>query len=148
MELSVRRRRLLEERRKLRKRITSIEVIRIDGGERLLHDIAGSTDGMRGSPGFGAICRNGERLREVVDILEAVFNGKNAFVFRTDLLLEFGLEILADDEHNLAESCAVRVENGIVEDSLSGRTDRIDLLQSAIAGPHACCENYECRFHI
>ena len=61
------------------------------------------------------------------DVLETV----------ADDLAERRLDVVADDEHHLAEPAAQRVEDAVVNDRLAVRADRVHLFQTAIAAAHA-----------
>ncbi len=97
---------------------------------------------MRRAPGLRAAFGHLVGLGQVVQVLVAVIDRDDAGIFRADFLLEFGLEILADDEYDLAETGADGVKDAVVEDCLAGRSDGVDLFQAAIARAHACCEYY------
>ena len=103
---------------------------------------------MRCPPRLRAAFRHLEGRRQVIDILVAILNGKDALVFGANLFLELGLEVLADYEYDLAETGAFGVEHGIVQYGLAGRAHRVYLLQPAVAGSHSCGKNNKCRFHV
>ena len=137
-----------EEGRETREGVAAIEVVRVDCGEWLAHHVARGADRVGGTPRFRASSGDGVGGGEVVDVLEGVVDGQESLVLRAHLAAEHLLDVLADDEHDLAETGAVRVEHGIVENGLSRRAHGIYLLEAAITGSHSCGQNYECWFHL
>ena len=132
----------------LRERVAPVEVVRIDDGERLLDDVARRADRMRRTPRLRAPLREGVRRRQVVEILVAVVDGNKSLVLLADFLLELRLEVLADDEDNLPEPAADRVEHRVVENRLAGRPHRIDLLQPTVTRAHARRQYHQSWFHF
>ena len=137
-----------EEGRETREGVAAIEVVRVDCGERLAHYVARGADRVGGAPRFRAPGGDGVGGGEVVYVLEGVVDGHEALVLRAHLAAEDLLDVLADDEHDLAEAGAVRVKDGVVENGLSRRAHGIYLLEAAITGSHSCGQNYECWFHL
>ena len=137
-----------EEGGELLEGVAAVEVVGVDGGEGLAHDVARGADRVRGAPGLRA--PGGDRVGrgEVGDVLEGVFDGEEAGVLRADLRAEDLFDVRADDEDDLAEPGAVGVEDGVVENGLAGGTDGVDLLEPAVAGAHAGGEDDECRFGV
>ena len=129
-------------------RVATVEVVGVDRGERGVDDVARGADRVRGAPRLRAPGRDGVRRGEVVQVLERVRDLHDVLVLRADLLAEHVLEVLADDEHDLAEPGALRVEHGIVEYGLAGRAHRVHLLQPAVPGSHSRGQHDQRRLHF
>ena len=129
-------------------RVAAVEVVGVDRGERRVDDVARRANRVRGAPRLRAPRRDGVRRGEVVQVLEGVRDLHHVLVLRADLLAEHVLEVLADDEHALAEPGALRVEHGIVEYGLAGRTHRIHLLKPSVPGSHSRGQHDQRRLHF
>ena len=123
--------------------VGAVEVVGVDDREGLAHDPAGGADGVGGSPGLAPALGGGEALREVVEALE----GEGGFGFSLELGEDLGaevvLEVLADDEDDLAEAGADGVVDGVVEDGLAVGAHGVELLEAAVAAAHAGGEDEE-----
>ena len=62
-------------------------------------------------------------------------------IFAQYFLAEVCLEIMADNEHYLAESGLKSVVDTVVHDGLALRTYAVELFETAIAAAHAGCKN-------
>ena len=102
---------------------------------------------MAGAPGFLAARGDREARRDIVEILEGVFHRKHMGVFVADFDSEFFLEVMPDDEDDLAEISSDRVENGIVHDDFPGGAHGVDLLKTAVTAAHAGRQDKKSRFH-
>jgi hypothetical protein len=107
----------------------------------------GRENRVRGAPGLGALGRPREPAGEGVHVLEAVRGVDAPRIPRQDLLLEVLLEIAADDEHDLAEAGAERVEDGVVHHGLAVRPHRVELLEATVTAAHAGSEDEKGRSH-
>ena len=83
---------------------------------------------MGSAPRLRATGGHSVRRRQVCNVLIAVVDRKQPFVLAANLLLELGLEVVADDEHNLAKSSTDGIEHGIVKYGFAAGTNRINLL--------------------
>ena len=117
--------------------IGAVKVVGIDGGEGAGNGVGSHEDGVGGAPGFLTPGRRGETGREFVEFLEDEFDGHALFEAAANGLLERIGHALANDEHDLAETGAEGVEDGIVEDGFAARADGVDLFEAAVAAAHA-----------
>jgi hypothetical protein len=62
-----------------------------------------------------------------------------------DGFLERVFNVLADDKDELAKSGAKSIVDRIIDDGFTTRTDRINLLEAAIAVAHASGQNEQSR---
>ena len=127
--------------------LAPIKVIGIDGGKRLLDQVFRHQDGVSGAPGFGPAFGDLVAADPGGHVLETVFDRDLAGEFVADRFLEQLLEIAADDKHHLAKTGADGVIDRIFENDLAIRTDRIDLLEAAIAAAHAGSHHQKRWFH-
>ncbi len=113
----------------------SVKVIGIGDGERPGDGFPGGVDGVAGPPGFLPVRREGETGREIpeplVDEFDLQFPGQG----RAEMLRESPLVFRLDDKDRPGEPGPPGVVEGVIEDNLAGRPDRIDLFQSAVAAP-------------
>ena len=77
------------------------------------------------TPGFRAAFGNSEALGQLIEALEYNLAGDVAFVLRKHHLAEILFEILADNEHELAEASFDSVVDAIVHDRLTVRAKTI-----------------------
>ena len=82
---------------------------------------------------------NLEAIRQCIQSLEAQLALHLTLVFREDLSAELFLEILADNPHNLTESCLNGIIDTIVHNGLAIGAQTVKLLQATITATHACC---------
>ena len=115
----------------------AVEIVGVDGCERLVDFFFRGEDGLGCTPGLGATGRQGESSGERVEFLEGELDGDAALKAAADGVAEGLFDVFADDENDFAETGAQGVVDGVVHDGLAAGTDRIDLLQSAIAAAHA-----------
>ena len=96
---------------------------------------------MAGAERLGAAFRHGAALRQLVRRLEYIIYLHELFGGVADALAECVEQILFYNKYHAAEASLPRIVDGIVHDDLSVRADRIDLLQTAVAGAHAGSHN-------
>ena len=60
-----------------------------------------------------------------------------SFVARENLFAEFLFETVGNDEDDLAESGAGRIEYGVVHDRFARRADGVELLETTVTRSHA-----------
>ena len=101
---------------------------------------------MAGAPRFLAAFGDAVSRGQGVELLERVFHGDAFFPFRADRLAECLLDVAPDHEHDLIEPALHGVVDGIVEDDLAVRPDRVDLLESAVAASHSGGEHHQRHF--
>ena len=104
------------------KAVRAVKIVGVDDGERRLNCVGSNQHGMCGAPGFRA---TESRL------LEYILHGNPRREARANGLAEGSLDILADDEDDLRKAGADGVVDGVVNDRLATRADRIELLLSA-----------------
>ena len=66
--------------------------------------------------------------------------------FLSDRTLKRLVQLRPDNEHHPFKAHPVRVVNRIIQNDLPARADRIDLLESAVARPHARGHDHQNRF--
>ena len=67
----------------------------------------------------------------------------------THALPEIFFIFLLNDENYLLKSCPDSIIHGKVNNLVTLIVYRVNLLQSAVAASHSCCQNYQYRFiHI
>lgn len=92
---------------------------------------------MVGAPRFHAALGRGESLGEGVEALEDELCGDVALILGEDLLAKLLLEVLPDDEDDLAKSRLDGVVYGVVHDGLTIGSKSVELLQPAVAATHS-----------
>ena len=92
---------------------------------------------MSGSPGLHPLFGNAVSFRQVVKLLEHVSDIQAFFEAVPHLLTEFLLKIPPDHKNDAGKSCANGVIDRIIQQSFTGRSDRIHLFQSAVTAAHA-----------
>ena len=105
--------------------IAVVEVVAIENCKRLLDDFLAHHHGMVRSPGLSAAFGNSKSLRKCIECLETEVAGHMTLVARKNLFTELLLEIAADDPDNLAETGLNGIEDTIVHDALSLRTEGV-----------------------
>ncbi len=136
-----RRRERAEEAGELLKGVAAEKVVGADDGEGLADGVACAPDGVAGAPRFLAPGGRREAGGQGVDRLENEVHGDALGVLGGDLLAEGLLEVAADHEDDAAEAGLGGIVHGVVEDGFTGRADRVELLEAAVAGAHACGED-------
>ena len=114
----------------------AIEVVGVDGSERLVDHILGHQNCVACAPGFHTPFGDTEAFRQLVKGLVDIFNWDTKFLRVVHFLEGLG-EVLADDEDHLAETGAFGVVNGIIEDGLIVGADAVHLLQGTVSGTHS-----------
>ena len=92
---------------------------------------------MAGAPRLCASLRSLYALRQAVKILIDVGHMEILLHAVADAFAELRFHLALDDEHHVAEACAPCVKKGKINDDMSFRIDRLDLLQTAEATAHA-----------
>src|ERR1700722_1569230 len=121
--------------------IRAIEVISVDRSEGLVDCVRGQQDGLRGAPRLGAAGGDCEARRNVFERLKNIVNGNAFLKARPDNFSELLLDILANNENELAESRTESVEDGVVDDGFACGSDGVNLLQTAVAAAHSGSKN-------
>ena len=121
--------------------LRSVKIVSIDDRKGLVDRVGGHQNCVQRAPRLVAAGRDGKPLRKFIEFLKDVFDRDMSFKPCTDGLLEHLLNVLADNEHDLAESGAECVVDRIVDDGFTTRADWIDLLEAAIAVAHAGGQN-------
>ena len=119
-----------------RERRAAIEIIRVDDGKRAVHHALTAGQRMAGAPWLGASCRDGNALRQTLQLLKDIGDMEIPLHTVADALPELRFHLALDDEHNVAEARAPCVKQGKINDDVSLRIDRLDLLESAEAAAH------------
>ena len=119
-----------------------------------MDDVLRHQDGVGGAPGLHALGIEREAGGDLVqllgdeDELEGFsVDGLDTGVLGLDGLLHIGLEGLADDIDDLAETGFHGVVDGIVDDGFSVGAEAVHLLESAVAAAHAGGQDEKGRFH-
>ena len=92
---------------------------------------------MAGTPRLCAPLRNFYALRQAVKILIDVGHMEILLHAVADAFAELRFHLALDDEHHVAEARAPCVKQGKINDDMSFRIDRLDLLEAAKAAAHA-----------
>ena len=120
-----------------RERRAAIEIIRVDDGKRTVYHALAAGQRMAGAPRLCASLRSLYALRQAVKILIDVGHMEILLHAVADAFAELRFHLALDDEHHVAETCAPCVKQGKVDDDMSFRIDRLDLLEAAEAAAHA-----------
>lgn len=128
-------------------RAGAVVIVRVDHRERFADGVPAHENRVAGAPRLGAVRRQGKIPQIAFQFLVDVIRRHETVEFAADDVLERGLETVADDEDDFAESCSNRVVNGIVDEGLAMWPDRVDLLKPAVPGAQACRQNQQRRFH-
>ena len=101
--------------------VASVEVVTVDDHERLVNDLPGHQDCVRGTPRFLPVRAEGKAFRNLVEFLgyehkleRSAVQTLHVAVFAGYGLLELCKEILPDDVNDLAESGIYRIIDRIV----------------------------------
>ncbi len=126
--------------------VAAVEIVRVDGRELFLDGVFRHQNRVRGAPRLGAAGGHGEAGRQFIEFLKSVIHLDAVFEARADNFAERLFDVVADDEHKLAEAGAQRVEDGIINDGFAAGADGINLFQTAVTAAHAGGENEQNRF--
>ena len=99
--------------------VLAVKIVGVDGGERFFNRAFGHEDGVGRAPRLGAAGGQFVGRGQLVEFLKNVFHGDALLKTRADDFAELRLDVLADDEHELAEARAHRVVNRVVNDGLA-----------------------------
>src|SRR6059058_2559958 len=121
--------------------LRSVKIVGVDDRKGLVNDIGSHQNCVQRAPRLGAAGRDGKSQRKFGEFLKDIFDRDMPLKPSANSLLERLLNIFANNEHDLDESCAECVVDRIVDDSFTTRTDWINLLEAAIAFAHAGCQN-------
>ena len=105
--------------------IAVIEVVAVEDGKRFLDDFLAHHHGMVRSPRLCTAFGDSESLRKSIESLETEVAGNMAFVACENLLAELLFEIAADDPDDLAETGLNGIEDTVIHDALSLRTEGV-----------------------
>ena len=122
-------------------RLLSVEVIGVDDSERLFDEVFTHEYGVVGTPRFAALRVVAASCRYFIDRLETDLALYFTFVLTQYDAAEIILEVLADDKHDLAKTCAKRIIDTVVQDSLAVRAQAVHLFQSSVAAAHSGRQN-------
>ena len=134
----------------LDKSFLPIIIICIDDHKGLLHKFLTAQNRLAGPPWLCPSLRLCKSCRQIVHLLKGV-NGLDALLHPVpDHFPEILLQILPDDEYDLVKTCLHGIMNGIVNDDLPGRSDRLQLFDSpSKTAANSCCHDDQCcLFHI
>ena len=126
--------------------ICAVEVIRVDNGDRTAgSQLLCTPHCMRGAERLLTALRCGQTVRQIVERLISVVHLHEAARLFADGVLERLVQLGTDDEYHAVKACTVCIVDGIIEQNLSVRTDRVDLLESAVARAHTCRHDHQNR---
>ena len=77
-------------------------------------------------------------LRQMIQLLEYVFDRNPGFKPAADGLLELLLDVPPNDKHQHFETGAEGVVNRVINEGFAMWSDRVDLFETAIAAAHSC----------
>ena len=120
-----------------RERRAAIEIIRVDDGKRTVYHALAAGQRMAGAPRLCAPLRSLYALRQAVKILIDVGHMEILLHAVADAFAELRFHLALDDEHHVAEARAPCVKQGKVDNDMSFRIDRFNLLETAEAAAHA-----------
>ena len=92
---------------------------------------------MTRSPWLCAPVRYCNAVRQAVDLLKHIGNVEILLHPVPDALAEFRFHFTLNDKHHITEACPPGVKERKVNDDMSFRVDRLDLLEAAKAAAHA-----------
>ena len=115
---------------------TSVKVVGVDYSKWLGDDIARGAHGVGRAPGFAAPLRHRVACRQIMQVLEGVFDRDPVLVALADLGSEFSLKVFTDDENDFAETSPHGIKDGVVDHGLTGRPHGIELFEAPVAGAH------------
>ena len=121
----------------------AIEIVRVDDGKRAVHRTLAAGQRVTGSPWLGASGRDRNALRQTLQLLKDIGDMEIPFHAVAEAFAELRLHLALDDEHHVAEARAPCVKQGKINDDVSLRIDRLDLLEAAEAAAHAFGHNHE-----
>ena len=121
----------------------AIEIVRVDDGKRAVYHALAAGQRMAGAPWPGASGRDGNALRQTLQFLKDIGDMEILLHAVADALPELRFHLALDDEHHVAEARAPCVKQGKINDDVSLRIDRLDLLEAAEAAAHAFGHNHE-----
>ena len=124
----------------------TVKIVGIDHGEGTFDRTGAAGHGMPCAPGLDAPLGNGAALRKLLQLLKDVFHVKVFLHPPSDGVFEVLLNLVLDHEGDLAEACAVGVEERKVNDGVAVLVHGLDLLESAEAAAHTGGQNDKSRF--
>ena len=116
----------------------SIEIVGIEDGEGTFNNIAATVQGVGGAKRLDPALRENQTLGKVIGILECVPDADAVANTGCDGVTEDLVVLTFDDKYYFVKTGTNGIVNGIVDDKLAGGTQRVNLLQTAIAVPHTC----------
>src|SRR5271170_3946439 len=117
--------------------LCSVKIVGIDNSKWLADGAGGRQNCVHRAPWLGPICRHGKSWRELVEFLKNVFDRDVLFEPCTNNLRERLLNILTDNEYELAIPGTKSVVDRIIHDGFTTRADGINLLEPPITAAQA-----------
>ena len=130
------------------KALRAVVVVGVDDRKRCAADgLLGSQDGMGSAPGLHAAIGHGKAFGQAVQLLVGIAHLKPGLQSAgTHGGLERLLDLVLDDKDDGLKSGAAGIVQAVVDDGLPAGTDRVDLLQPAVAAAHTGSHNDKNRF--
>ena len=125
----------------------TIVVVSIDDSKGSVDASRRRQDRVGGAPGLDPAFRHRKSLGQNVQLLEGIPHfqpcllGPGAY-----RVLEVLLNLMLDDEDDGGKSRPPCIVEAVVQNGLAAGTDRVDLLEPAVAAAHACGHHYQNRF--
>ena len=94
----------------------AIEIVRVDDGKRAVYHALSAGQRMAGAPWLGASGRDGNALRQTLQLLKDIGDMEIPLHTVADALPELRFHLALDDEHHVAEARAPCVKQGKINE--------------------------------
>ena len=94
----------------------AIEIVRVDDGKRAVYHAFSAGQRMAGAPWLGASGRDGNALRQTLQLLKDIGDMEIPLHTVADALPELRFHLALDDEHHVAEARAPCVKQGKINE--------------------------------
>ena len=94
----------------------AIEIVRVDDGKRAVYHALSAGQRMAGAPWLGASGRDGNALRQTLQLLKDTGDMEIPLHTVADALQELRFHLALDDEHHVAEARAPCVKQGKINE--------------------------------
>ena len=125
-----------EERADLLKRLAAIEIVCVDDDKRRINVVACRQNGVARAPRLLAAFRHRKALRQVIQLLENIFDLHVLRYAVADNLFKVLKKLLLDNEDYLGKARLYGIKNRKIHDNLAVFANGIDLLQAAVTAAH------------
>ena len=115
--------------------LRAVVIVRIDDGKGAVDKRLCGQNRVAGAPGLDTALRDGEALRQLVQLLERVFHVHHLGDTVADGRLKGILDLVLDDKNDRLKACAAGIVERVIHNDLPIAAHRVDLLHAAVGCP-------------